>query len=174
MPAGVVVDTSFLITLADPTRVNHAIARRYWRHFSEQGLPIFLPTIVVSEFCIRQEIPAEILRSCVVLPFNWDDAIQAAKVDFSKIDRDGQSRQALKDDVKILAQAMVKDAALLITDDKNTLYKFAMALDSTRESKVRPIKLDDGFDLAFFDPNGQGRLEFANQDFKENDNLNET
>lgn len=58
MPAGVLLDTSYLITLADPGRENHQTARRYWRHFTEEGIPIYLPTIVVSEFCIRQEIPA--------------------------------------------------------------------------------------------------------------------
>lgn len=47
MGAGVVLDTSFLITLADPVRKNHAVARRYWRHFMEQNIPVFLPTIVV-------------------------------------------------------------------------------------------------------------------------------
>ena len=70
MSIGVVLDTSFLITLADPGRTSHEAARQYWRHFTEQALPVFLPTIVVSEFCVRQEIPPEILRACVVLPFN--------------------------------------------------------------------------------------------------------
>ena len=158
MAAGVVLDTSFLITLADPGRAHHETARRYWRHFTEQGLPIFLPTIVVSEFCIRQEIPPEILRSCVVLPFNWDDAIQAAALDFSKVDRDGESRDALKDDVKIIAQAMVKDAAWIITDDTRSFYKFARELIVAGQATFRAIKLEEGFDVAFFDPAGQRQL----------------
>ena len=87
MAAGVVLDTSFLITLAGAGREHHHTARRYWRHFSENGIPLYLPTIVVSEFCIRQEIPPELLRACVVLPFNWDDAQKAAALDFSKADR---------------------------------------------------------------------------------------
>jgi len=130
MAAGVVLDTSFLITLADPGRARHDVARRYWRHFTEQALPVFLPTIVVSEFCIRQEIPPDILRACIVLPFNWDDAIKAAELDFSrfKVDREGESRVALKDDVKIIAQAIVKDAAWIITDDTRSFYKFARKL----------------------------------------------
>lgn len=160
MAAGVVLDTSFLITLADPARAHHETARRYWRHFAEQALPVFLPTIVVSEFCIRQEIPPEILRACVVLPFNWDDAMQAAALDFSKVDREGESRDALKDDVKIIAQAMVKDAAWIITDDTRSFYKFARELTAAGKATFRPIKLEDGFDLAFFDPNGQRQLGF--------------
>jgi len=49
------------------------------RHFLENDIRMFLSTIVVSEFCGVQEIPPEILRCCVVLPFNWDDAQRAAQ-----------------------------------------------------------------------------------------------
>ena len=150
MAAGVVLYTSFLITLADPARAQHDVARRYWRYFTEQSLPMFLPNIVVSEFCIKQPIPSVILRACVVLPFNWDDAIKAASFDFSNQDRQGMSRDALKDDVKIIAQAVVKDAAFLITDDSSSFYKFAQQLVASGVTNFRPIKLDDGFDIAFF------------------------
>ena len=155
MSAGVVIDTSFLITLAGPGRANHEAARRYWRHFVEEGIPIYLPTIVVSEFQVRQEIPPEILRNCVVLPFNWDDAVRAAKLDPTGFDREGESRVALKDDVKIIAQAMVKDAAFLITDDKNTFFRFAERQVELGHASFRPIKLADGFDRAFLNRSGQ-------------------
>lgn len=157
MAAGVVLDTSFLITLADATRVHHDAARRYWQHFTEHGLPIYLPTIVVSEFYIRQEIPPDILRACVVLPFNWDDAMKAAQLDFPRFNREGESRDALKDDVKIIAQAIVKDAAMVITDDTRTFFKFAQQLVQAGTATFRPIKLEDGFDLAFFN-GGQREL----------------
>ena len=160
MPAGVVLDTSFLITLAGPGRAHHETARRYWQHFAEQALPIFLPTIVVSEFCIRQEIPPDILRACVVLPFNWDDAIKAAELDFSKIKRESESRDALKDDVKIIAQAIVKDAAWIITDDTRSFYALARDLADAGRAAFRAIKLEDGFDLSLFDPKGQYPMDF--------------
>ena len=162
MAAGVVLDTSFLITLADSKRASHKAARRYWRYFAEQALPVFLPTIVVSEFCIRQEIPPDILRACVVLPFNWDDAMKAAALDFSKVDRiKGESRDALKDDVKIIAQAIVKDAAYIITDDTRSFYKLAHQMTVAGKAAFRPIKLEDGFDLSFFDPSGQRQISFG-------------
>jgi predicted nucleic acid-binding protein len=161
MPAGVVLDTSFLITLAGQARPDHNItARRYWRCFAELALPIYLPTIVVSEFHIKQEIRPEIVRACVVLPFNWDDAITAASLDFTKVQRGRESRAALKDDVKIIAQAIVKDAAWIITDDASTLYKFALKLKSQGKSKVHPIKLEDGFDESHFDPARQYNMPY--------------
>lgn len=96
MPAGVMLDTSFLITLAGRERPHHEAARRYWQHFMESEIPVFLSTIVVSEFCIRQEIPADLLRSCVVCPFNWDDAQRAAKLDWSRLRSGAGERGALK------------------------------------------------------------------------------
>ncbi len=157
MPAGVVLDTSFLITLADARRGNHAVARRYWIHFTENALPVFLPTIVVSEFCMKQEIPLEILRSCIVLPFNWDDAIRAASLDFKRGTQQGEDRDALKDDVKILGQAAVKEAAYVITDDAASFYRFGKMMESEGSGKFKTIKLDDGFDSAFFN-GGQREL----------------
>ena len=169
MSAGVVLDTSFLITLAGADRAHHAAARSYWKHFSETGTPIYLPTIVASEFCVRQEIPPEILRSCVVLPFNWDDAMKAASLDLRSLRQEGQSRVALKDDLKIIAQAIVKDAAYLITDDNDTFFRYAAGLRTTDQSTFKPIKLKDGFDRAHFRPNGQRDFEDAlNESEQEN------
>jgi len=155
MGAGVVLDTSFLITLADPVRKNHAVARRYWRHFMEQNIPVFLPTIVVSEFCVRQEIPPEILRCCVVLPFNWDEAIKTAQIDFTQFRSPGDSRVAIKDDVKIIAQAMIRDAQHVITEDTDSLARMASELKRSGRVGFKTICLKDGFDRSFFDPNGQ-------------------
>jgi len=160
MSAGVVLDTSFLITLADPTRLHHKTARRYWRHFTEQTLPMYLPTIVVSEFYLKQELPSDILRACVVLPFNWDDAIKAAALDFTTVERGHESRVALKDDVKIIAQGIVKDAAWIITDDAATLYKYADKLKAEGQSKMQPIKLADEFDASHFDPARQYKMPY--------------
>ena len=151
------LDTSYLITLADSTREHHDTARKYWRYFTEIGLPIYLPTIVVSEFFIRQEIPPDILRACVVLPFNWDDALKAAELDFPRFNREPGSRDALKDDVKIIAQAVVKDAMCVITDDTKTFFKFAKQVVSDGKGAFRPIKLEDTFEITHFD-GGQAHL----------------
>ena len=158
MPAGVVLDTSYLITLADQARPNHAAAKRYWIHFTDNAMPIFLPTIVVSEFCVKQEIPFGILQSCVVLPFNWDDAIRAANLDFKREKQQDESRFALKDDIKILGQAVIKEAAYVITEDAQSLYRYGKLMEAEGHARFRTIKLEDGFDLAFFN-GGQRELD---------------
>ena len=57
--------------------------------------------------------------------------------------------------MKIIAKAMAKDAAFVITDDTRSFCKFAHQLAATSQAAFRPINLEDGFDSAFFDPNWQ-------------------
>jgi len=158
MPAGVVIDTSFLITLADSNRSNHATARRYWRHFMDNEIPVYLSTVVVSEFYIKQEIPEDILCCCVVLPFNWDDALCASKLDWQHGRPSDVQRDALKDDVKIIAQAAVKEAEFAITDDSKSFHRYCESFRQTGAIQFKCIILDEGFDSAFFEPNGQSNF----------------
>lgn len=121
----------------------------------ESEIPIFLSTIVASEFCMRQEIPAEILRACVVCPFNWDDAQRAAKIDWSRLRFGLETRGALKDDIKIIAQAAVIEAEFAVTDDAETFYRYCQTLKEAGEVQFKAINLKGGFDRAFFEPSGQ-------------------
>jgi hypothetical protein len=155
MAAGVLIDTSFLITLAGKDRAHYDAARLYWRHFIENDIPIFLSTIVVSEFHIRQEIPPEILRCCVVLPFNWDHATFSARLDWIRTRPPGVERNALKDDIKIIAQAAVADVEFAITDDEESFCRYCRSFSEAGKIQFKTIKLADGFDRSFFDPNGQ-------------------
>jgi len=50
------LDTSFLITLANPARPQHETAKRYLRECIQRQIPLYLSTIVVSEFQVRQSI----------------------------------------------------------------------------------------------------------------------
>lgn len=168
MAAGVVLDTSFLITLADSTRAHHGIAVQYWKWFLEHGIPILLPTIVVSEFYRKQAIPPEILRSCVVLPFNWDDALKAAELDLSAFDRQGEPRDSLKDNIKILAQAVIKDSAFVISDDVKTFLAYAARMVQEGNAGFRPIAIDEEFDAAHFN-GGQRELPLAPEAGDESD-----
>jgi len=128
MAAGALLDTSFLITLLDRNRDHHEAAKRYWRYFLESQAPIFLSTIVVSEFSVKQAIGPELLRHCVVLPFNLQDALKSAELHKLRYSGAKTSRDALKDDLKLIAQAEVAQAEFLVTDDSDTMFKFIQHL----------------------------------------------
>jgi hypothetical protein len=150
MAAGVLLDTSYLITLAGSHRPHYESARKYWRHFIESRTPIYLSTIVVCEFCVKQEIDPQILRCCIVLPFNWDDAQGAATLEWKSLRPPGVERDALKDDIKIIAQAARIDAEHVITDDSGSFYRYCETFKMAGKVSFEAIKLEDGFDRAFF------------------------
>lgn len=150
MAAGVMLDTSFLITLAGSHRPHYEAARRHWQHFTENQIPIYLSTIVVSEFCVKQEIDPQILRCWIVLPFNWDDAQRVAALDWKALRPPGVERDALKDDIKIIAQAARIDAEYVITDDSDSFYRYCETFRAAGKLACKAIKLEDRFDRAFF------------------------
>jgi len=163
MAAGALLDTSFLITLGSRDRANHQTARRYWKHFLDHQIPLFLSTIVVSEFSVKQTLGPEILRHCVVLPFNYQDGLKSAELHKLRYSASGASRDALKDDLKLIAQAELASAEFLITDDGDTMFKFIEHLRTAGAVTLRAIKLEDGFDSSLFN-GGQRDFEEMGED----------
>ena len=50
------LDTSFLISLSDPARKHHEAARLYFRGCIDRRVPMYLSSIVVSEYQVKQAI----------------------------------------------------------------------------------------------------------------------
>ncbi len=112
MADGVLLDTSFLIAFADTNRPQHAVAVQFFKHFVEEGIPMFISTIVASEFHLKQPVTDLPLDIILTRPFNMDDAMHAAELDFTLYKGSaGVARDALKDDFKILGQAKAGDIA---------------------------------------------------------------
>lgn len=153
----VLLDTSFLISLSDPTRFHHAAAVQYYKECVHRQVPMYLSTIVISEFQVKQAINDLPLRNFVVLPFNVDHAMRCGLI-VRQMARDPEDdRVRVKDDFKLLAQCDCEAISHLISEDANTLAKY---LDRARNSGLASTKvvlLKDGFDAAWFE-NGQTRL----------------
>ena len=153
MADGVLLDTSFLVAFVSPLQPNHNAAVSYYRQFIEDGIPMFLSSIVISEFELQQRITDLPLNNFIVLPFNLRDGIKSAELDFRRLKGDqGVKRDALKDDVKLLGQCKTQDIAFVITDDGATLYKYCERLRQEGALSTRGIKLEDGFNPAYLDP----------------------
>lgn len=160
MADGVLLDTSFLISFADPTRKHHAVAVQFFKFFGNEGIPMFLSTIAAAEFHQEQPVTDLPLDAMVVLPFNLIDAMNAADLDFTLYKRTlGVARDALKDDFKLLGQVKAHDIAFVITEDEKSLYQFCRELREKHVLAARAIKLEDGFDKSHFDPAGQHDFE---------------
>ncbi|WP_309678575.1 hypothetical protein [Polaromonas sp.] len=153
----VLLDTSFLITFSDPTRAHHAAAVQYYKECVHRQVPMYLSTIVISEFQVKQAINDLPLRNFVVLPFNVDHAMSCGLIIRSMARDPEDDRVRVKDDFKLLAQCDCEAVSHLISEDASTLAKY---LDRARETGLAATKvvlLRDGFDAAWFE-NGQSRL----------------
>ncbi|MEO7798692.1 MAG: hypothetical protein ABIY47_13315 [Opitutaceae bacterium] len=151
-------DTSFLITLADPRRDRHTVAKLYFQYFLKERMPMALSAIVVAEFCVKQKLETLTLEQFILLPFTHEDAVVVAGLDFKAFQQSGGDRQALKDDFKIIGHAEARHYGYLITDDADTMYRYCEGLRKHGSLHVRGIKLQDGFSLEPFTPDGQSDL----------------
>lgn len=80
---------------------------------------MYLSTIVISEYEVKQRITDLGLTNFIVLPFNIDHARVTARVfDVMHAARQaGDERDAVKDDAKLLGQCVVAGITHFATDD---------------------------------------------------------
>ena len=151
------VDTSFLIWLADPGRPNHEAAKSYLREALHRGVPLYLSAIVASEFQVGQPVTDLPLRNFVILPFNIDHAMTAGLL-MRSFERDAADRRdVVKEDIKLIAQAICESITHILTEDRRTLAKYVQRLNAAGQSAIQTVLLVDGFDAAWFN-NGQRGL----------------
>lgn len=142
------VDTSFLISFADPSRPNHSVAVEYFRHCVGNGHMLCLSTLVVAEFEVMQPISDLPLGNFHILPFNFRHAVESANYHRQikgTVPVDEANRSVVRNDLKILAQAQIEECSIILTEDANTLTRWAERLRGSDHCRVSSILLRDGF-----------------------------
>lgn len=147
----VLLDTSFLITLYDTTRDNHENAKKYFKYFIASSIDMYISSIVASEYQQKGDINVIFnTNSFIDCPFNRGDGVIAG--DFQKIlsgRNPNDSRNAVKDDVKLLAQCANYEFDFIITDDASTLAKYCKRLYELGKIPTKSITMNE-FDLSIF------------------------
>jgi hypothetical protein len=160
MTASVLLDTSYLISLVGSTRTHHPVAAKYYRLMLDQPLTMYFSAIVAAEISIKQPITDFPLKNFRTIPFNIPHAIEAGRIWNLLGSRDiGDARGAIRDDVKLIAQAAHETIPFILTEDASTLYKYCERLRSAGGTRVRAIKLADGFDADALRLDGQKGLD---------------
>jgi len=137
-----ILDTSFLIALVDSNDRLHTNTKIYYEWFIKEGFELFVSSIALSEYCVKNDISHLTVRPPAPLPselphkifnylfFNYRDAIVAGSL-FSEHSDRAENKDCLKDDFKIIAQAL-----------NNKVDRFA-----TADSKL--VRRMEGFNLGF-------------------------
>ena len=153
----VLLDTSFLISLSDPARKHHAVAQQYYRECITRRVPMFLSTVVVSEYSVKQAINDLPLRNFIVLPFNVDHAMACGLLIRAAVLDPSDDRVRVKDDFKLIAQCQCDAVSHVFSEDASTLTKYVERMREAGDLGTRAVLLRDGFDAAWFE-SGQTRL----------------
>lgn len=158
MTAAVLLDTSFLISLVDGRRPNHSIAAQYYRMMLEWQSPMYFSAIVAAEFAIKQPITDLPLKNFRCIPFNITHSTESARLWNLLVRDSGDNRAVVRDDIKLMAQAVHESIPFILTEDASTLYKYCERLRDTGALRVRAIRLVDGFDSCALREDGQRGL----------------
>ena len=161
----VILDTGYLISLVNKERPEHEAAKAYYKYFLENEFTLMVPTIVVSEFSIKQPFDDLPLHNFTILPFNYGDAITCGDLNafyYRKKLKAGQ-RDAVKDDFKIIAQAKEQDVSFLITEDANSMKPYCEELKKEDKLNFKVIPLSEGFDVSYLNADGQTEMNYPEQ-----------
>jgi predicted nucleic acid-binding protein len=143
------LDTSFLISFADPARPNHAVAVDYFRHCLTQRIPMWISVVAAGEFEVGQPVMDLPLQNFRIQPYNLPRAIRAAelfKATRSEMTPAAEDRRPIIiNDLKILAQAEAEGIPVILTEDANTLSRLADRLRRHGQVQVRVLLLSEGF-----------------------------
>jgi|SRR6218665_2170238 len=151
MSASALLDTSFLISLVNANRPNHAVAVQYYRHMLQNEVPMYFSAIVAAEFGIKQPIADLPLNNFRIIDFNVPHGQKAAELWSALGQRDdGDARHVVREDVKLIAQASHEDIGFILTEDASTLFRYCERLRQGNQIQTRAIKLADGFDANVF------------------------
>ena len=122
----VLLDTGFLISIFDERRDAHPNALALYRFFIEHRFTMYLSSIVVAEFCTRNDI--ELLPMSNFLPLDFDlyDGVKAGALNFKAfIEVGDKDRSSVKDDVKLIAQMQNHSIGYIATQDDELRGKLA-------------------------------------------------
>jgi predicted nucleic acid-binding protein len=157
------LDTSFLISFADPSRPHHAIAVDYFRHCLAQRIPMWISVIAAGEFEVKQPVSDLQLQYFRIQPYNLPHAIRAAALLRSLQGGNSQpvendARRIVINDLKIIAQAEEEKIPVILTEDANTLSKIVARLRQANAASVHALLLKDRFAPGRLENPDQGEL----------------
>lgn len=141
----VLVDSSFCIRLLKTDADFHQNAVDYFEYFLENGIEIYLSTIVVSEYAVGDN-PDNLLSLNVfrLLEFDYADAKIAGKF-FAELKgyedlRESEQRKVIINDIKLFAQIHNRKIDAYITKDRKSLGKM-----------IEPLGKSDNLRFEFID-----------------------
>ncbi len=142
----VLLDSSFCIRLLKSDADFHQNAVDYYEYFLENGIEMYLSTIVVSEYAVGDN-PDNLLSLNVfrLLEFDYADAKIAGSFFFELKGNEGlresEQRKVIINDIKLFSQIHNRKIDAYITKDRKSLSKMIQPLEKSHNLKFTFIDL---------------------------------
>lgn len=141
----VLLDTSFCIRLLKSNDDLHQNAKDYFKYFLEKKIEIYLSSIVVAEYSVKDE-PANLpLEFAKIIPFDFFDGKTAGEFHSILLNNKEQianlERNVIKDDCKLIAQLFNRNINGYITNDRKSFSKIISPIQSSKKFAIELIDL---------------------------------
>ncbi|WP_028374964.1 hypothetical protein [Leeuwenhoekiella sp. MAR_2009_132] len=144
--SSVLLDNSFCIRLLKSDDEFHQNAKDYFEYFLENGIEMYLSTIVVSEYAVGDD-PDNLLslNAFRLLEFDYADAKTAGgfflELKGNETLRESEQRKVIINDIKLFSQIHNRKIDAYITKDRKSLGKMIEPLRKSHNLKFEFIDL---------------------------------
>jgi len=140
----ILLDTSFCIRLLKKDDSLHKNTVDYFEYFLENKIEMYLSTIVISEYSVKDDINNLPLRTMKIIAFDFFDGKIAGEFHSillnDKLQLHNTERLVVKDDCKLIAQIFNRKIEAYITKDRKSFTQI-----------INPLKLSKKFSLELLD-----------------------
>lgn len=142
----VLLDTSFCIRLLKSNDELHQNAKAYFQYFLEQKIEMYLSSIVIAEYAVKDD-PANLpLESVKVIPFDYFDGKTAGEFHAMLLQHKEQvahiDRNVIKDDCKLVAQIFNRKINGYITKDRKSFNQIIAPITASQRFSINPLDLE--------------------------------
>ncbi|MBL0191583.1 MAG: hypothetical protein IPQ18_09645 [Saprospiraceae bacterium] len=141
----ILLDTSFCIRLLKSNDELHQNAKDYFKYFLEHKVEIYLSTIVIAEYSVKDDANNLPLDFVKIAPFDFFDGKTAGEFHSIIINNKTQiatfDRNVIKDDCKLLAQICNRKISAYITKDKKSFGQIFLPIQKVKGFNIELLDL---------------------------------
>jgi len=142
----ILLDTSFCIRLFKTEDELHQNAKDYFKYFLDEKIEMYLSSIVVAEYSVKDDANNLPLEYVKIVPFDFFDGKTAGEFHSILINQKEKvvniKRDVIKDDCKLLAQIFNRKIEGYITKDKKSFGQIINPIINNKGFKIDLLDLE--------------------------------